>query len=54
VPRYARMPHDAKGWSVFDLERAAKAGEIESDTAEVARVRQVFADALRREPPPAA
>jgi diadenosine tetraphosphate (Ap4A) HIT family hydrolase len=53
VPRYARMPHDAKGWSVFDLERAAKAGEIEVDTVEVARVRQAFADALRREPPPA-
>src|ERR1041384_154384 len=28
VPRYERMPKDAKGWPVFDLERAAKAGEV--------------------------
>ena len=53
VPRYAQMPKDAKGWSVFDLERAAKAGELQVDAAEVARIRLAFEDALRREPPPA-
>ena len=53
VPRFAQMPKDAKGWSVFDLERAAKAGEVQVDAAEVARIRLAFEDALRRDPPPA-
>jgi diadenosine tetraphosphate (Ap4A) HIT family hydrolase len=53
VPRFADMPKDAKGWAVFDLERAAKASEIAVDTAEVARLTQAFAAALRRDPPPA-
>lgn len=53
VPRYAQMPKDAKGWSVFDLERAAKAGEVQSDPAEVARITLAFEEALRLQPPPA-
>jgi diadenosine tetraphosphate (Ap4A) HIT family hydrolase len=53
VPRFAQMPKDAKGWSVFDLERAAKAGEVQVDASEVARIRLAFEDALRRNPPPA-
>jgi len=53
VPRYEHMPKDAKGWSVFDLERAAKAGEVQVDPAEVARIRLAFEEALRRDPPPA-
>ncbi len=53
VPRFAQMPKDAKGWSVFDLERAAKAGEVQAAPAEVARVRLAFEDALRRDPLPA-
>jgi diadenosine tetraphosphate (Ap4A) HIT family hydrolase len=53
VPRFAQMPKDAKGWSVFDLERAAKAGEVQVDASEVARIRLAFEDALRRDPPPA-
>ena len=53
VPRLAQMPKDAKGWSVFDLERAAKAGEVQVDPAEVARVRLAFQDALKSAPPPA-
>lgn len=53
VPRFASMPKDAKGWGVFDLERAAKAGEISVDTAEVARLAEAFAEALRHSPPPA-
>lgn len=53
VPRFAAMPKDAKGWGVFDLERAAKAGEVQVDPAEVARIGSAFAAALRDLPPPA-
>jgi diadenosine tetraphosphate (Ap4A) HIT family hydrolase len=53
VPRSAQMPKDAKGWAVFDLERAAKAGEVRVDATEGARIRLAFEDALRRDPPPA-
>lgn len=53
VPRFAAMPKAAVGWSVFDLERAAKAGEITSDPAEVERLTRDFAAALQRDPPPA-
>lgn len=51
VPRFERMPKDAKGWSVFDLERAAKAGEVVVDPADVARYTAAFAAALRNNPP---
>ena len=53
VPRFERMPQDASGWAVFDLERAAKAGEVQVDSAEVARLTRAFADALAKHPPPA-
>lgn len=53
VPRYSVMPKAAVGWSVFDLERAAKAGEISPDRAEVERVARAFAVALASNPPPA-
>jgi diadenosine tetraphosphate (Ap4A) HIT family hydrolase len=53
VPRFASMPNDAKGWSVFDLERAAKAGEIAVDVPEVERVIGAFRSALAAAPPPA-
>jgi diadenosine tetraphosphate (Ap4A) HIT family hydrolase len=53
VPRFENMPKDAKGWAVFDLERAAKAGEVCSDPAEVARLREAFRSALQKAPPPA-
>lgn len=53
VPRFASMPKDAKGWGVFDLERAAKAGEVTHDPGEVTRLKQAFAAALRVSPPPA-
>ena len=52
VPRYAAMPRDAKAWSVFDLQRAAGAGEIAVDAAEVARISAAYRAALRAEPPP--
>lgn len=53
VPRFRDMPKDAKGWGVFDLERAAKAGEVTVDAAEVARLTVAFAAALQHSPPPA-
>ena len=47
VPRTASMPQGARGWSVFDLQRAAAAGEVNIDPAEVARISAAYADALR-------
>ena len=39
VPRYAEMPKGAKAWAAFDLQRAARAGEIPpADPAAVQRV----------------
>jgi diadenosine tetraphosphate (Ap4A) HIT family hydrolase len=52
VPRLATMPKDAKAWGVFDLERAARAGEIAVDLVEVARVNAAYARALAEDPPP--
>jgi diadenosine tetraphosphate (Ap4A) HIT family hydrolase len=52
VPRYATMPLDAKGWAVFDLQRAAQAGEVEAKVAEVARVVEAYRLALASDPPP--
>ncbi len=53
VPRYADMPKGAVGWGVFDLERAAAAGEVTVDQAEATRIHEAFAEALRKQPPPA-
>jgi diadenosine tetraphosphate (Ap4A) HIT family hydrolase len=47
VPRYPSMPKDARAWAVFDLERAAKAGEIAVDAAEVRRIAEAYRRALR-------
>jgi len=52
VPRYADMPRGAKAWAVFDLQRAAGAGEITVDAAEVARLCELYARALAANPPP--
>jgi diadenosine tetraphosphate (Ap4A) HIT family hydrolase len=52
VPRYAAMPKGASGWAVFDLQRAAREGEVAVDPAEEARVERAYAEALRLEPPP--
>jgi diadenosine tetraphosphate (Ap4A) HIT family hydrolase len=52
VPRYSEMPKGAIGWGVFDLERAAKAGEIVVDPAEVKRVSEAYRLALSIRPPP--
>jgi diadenosine tetraphosphate (Ap4A) HIT family hydrolase len=52
VPRTAAMPRDAKGWGVFDLERAAKAGEIAVDVDAAARIAVAYAQALAKDPPP--
>ncbi len=53
VPRFERMPKEAVGWSVFDLERAAKAGEVVVDPADVAQFTAAYALALKSNPPPA-
>ncbi len=53
VPRYATMPRDARAWSVFDLQRAVGAGEVQVDLDEVARISAAYAEALRSDPPPA-
>lgn len=53
IPRYAEMPKQAKGFAVFDLERAARAGEVELDAARVERVTRDFRAALASSPPPA-
>jgi diadenosine tetraphosphate (Ap4A) HIT family hydrolase len=54
VPRYSAMPKDAKAWAVFDLLRAAKAGEVAVDPREVQRVTEAYRDALLARPPPSA
>jgi histidine triad (HIT) family protein len=52
VPRYAQMPKDAKAWGVFDLQRAANAGEIPSvDPAEVLRISEAYRRLLVEGPP---
>ena len=53
VPRTPTMAKDAKGWGVFDLERAAKAGEIAVDLDAAARIAAAYAQALAKDPPPA-
>lgn len=53
VPRYAKMPNDAKAWSVFDLQRAVMAGEIPIDHAAVQEVSEAYRATLSLTPPPA-
>ena len=50
---YAHMPNDAKAWGVFDLQRAAGAGEITVDANEVVRLTEAYRVALAESPPPA-
>ena len=52
VPRYAKMPNDAKAWSVFDLQRAAAAGEIIVDPDDVRRITEAYRATLELTPPP--
>ena len=52
VPRYAEMPKLASGWGVFDLQRAAQAGEVSVEAGEVARIQAAYAAALREDPSP--
>src|SRR5256885_14944761 len=53
VPRYAKMPNDAKAWSVFDLQRAVMAGEAAIDQAAVHQVSEAYRATLALTPPPA-
>ncbi len=52
LPRYKHMPNDVKAWGAFDLERAAKAGEIKVDLEEVERLSEAYRAALLASPPP--
>jgi len=52
VPRTATMPKDAKAWAVFDLQRAAIAGEITVDPAAAKAAIEALRAALRDDPPP--
>jgi len=52
VPRTPQMPKDAKAWGVFDLQRAAGAGEITVDPAAVGAAVDRYRAALRAAPPP--
>jgi hypothetical protein len=48
------MAKGAKAWAVFDLQRAASAGEIPVvDPAEVSRLCESYAQVLAANPPPA-
>lgn len=49
VPRYADSP--AKGWGLFDLQRAAKAGELVVPEGRVADVAERYRQALIASPP---
>lgn len=53
VPRTPAMPKDARAWAVFDLQRAAGAGEITVELADVALAVDRYRAALRAAPPPA-
>jgi histidine triad (HIT) family protein len=52
VPRREEMPLGAKGWAVFDLQRAAGAGEVVVGAAEVERICAEYRNALMKDPPP--
>lgn len=52
VPRYAETPKGAKAWGLFDLLRAAGAGELTVDPAEVARLSDRYREVLATNPPP--
>ncbi len=48
VPRYVTMPKDVRGWPVFDLQRAAKAGELSVPSDRVEKLSRAYAAALQR------
>jgi len=49
VPR--RADQAARGWSLFELERAANEGRIIIETGEVARLSAAYANAIASRPP---
>ena len=53
VPRYSETPNAVKAWGVFDLLRAAGAGEVTVDPAAVASLSERYRAALAASPPPA-
>lgn len=52
VPRYAETPNGAKAWGLFDLQRAAGAGEITVDPGQVRATIERYTRALATNPPP--
>jgi diadenosine tetraphosphate (Ap4A) HIT family hydrolase len=52
VPRYAETPNGAKAWGLFDLLRAAGAGEIAVDPVAVKQISDRYQQALVTNPPP--
>ena len=50
VPRRPHMPKDAGAGGVFDLQRAARAGELQVDVAQVAAAVDRYRAALRSAP----
>ena len=52
VPRYQSMPKDAKAWGVFDLQRAAAAGEVTVEEPVVVDLVERYHRALIAHPPP--
>ena len=52
VPRYAETPNGVKAWGVFDLLRAAGAGEVTVDVPAVRRLSDEYRNALASNPPP--
>lgn len=52
VPKYKSMPNDVKAWGVFDLQRAAAAGEVSVPEVDVKEIVEKYAEALVIKPPP--
>ena len=50
VPRYEEMPRGVRAWGVFDLERAARAGEVVVDVDRVKSLCGEYRAALNHQP----
>jgi diadenosine tetraphosphate (Ap4A) HIT family hydrolase len=51
VPRTRTTPDGARGFALFELERAAAAGRVTVEPTEVARISAAYGAALAAEPP---
>lgn len=50
VPRYVTMANNAKGWAVFDLQRAGKVGEVSVPSGRVEQLSLAYGVALANPP----